>query len=104
METLALIETLDRDGQPRQILRVSQWPVRIGRAIDCDLVLDDPHVAAHHELGVARRDVRVVEHDVAVDRAADAHRPRGDAHGLARQAVAIQQLDQGERFHANPWR
>ena len=48
METLALIETLDRDGQPRQVLRVSQWPVRIGRAIDCDLVLDDPHVAAHH--------------------------------------------------------
>ena len=48
METLALIETLDRDGQPRQTLRVSQWPVRIGRAIDCDLVLDDPHVAAHH--------------------------------------------------------
>jgi hypothetical protein len=48
METLALIETLDRDGQPRHILRVSQWPVRIGRAIDCDLVLDDPHVAAHH--------------------------------------------------------
>jgi len=48
METLALIETLDRDGQPRQVLRVSQWPVRIGRAIACDLVLDDPHVAAHH--------------------------------------------------------
>jgi len=48
METLALIESLDRDGQPRQILRVMQWPVRIGRAIDCDLVLDDPHVAAHH--------------------------------------------------------
>ena len=48
METLALIEALDRDGHPRQILRVAQWPVRIGRAIDCDLVLDDPHVAAHH--------------------------------------------------------
>lgn len=48
METLALIETLDRDGQPRQILRISQWPVRIGRAIDSDLVLDDPHVAPHH--------------------------------------------------------
>ena len=48
METLALIETLDRDGQPRQVMRVSQWPVRIGRAIDCDLVLDDPHVAALH--------------------------------------------------------
>jgi hypothetical protein len=48
METLALIELLDRDGLPRQTLRVSQWPVRIGRAIDCDLVIDDPHVAAHH--------------------------------------------------------
>ena len=48
METLALIEVLDRDGHPRQILRVAQWPVRIGRAIDCDLVLDDPHVAARH--------------------------------------------------------
>ncbi len=48
METLALIESLDRDGQPRQALRVAQWPVRIGRAIDCDLVLDDVHVAPHH--------------------------------------------------------
>ena len=48
METLALIELLDRDGQARQVVRVSQWPVRIGRAIDCDVVIDDPHVAAHH--------------------------------------------------------
>ena len=56
METLALIETLDRDGQPRQILRVSQWPVRIGRAIDCDLVLDDPHVAPHHATLEMRED------------------------------------------------
>ncbi len=56
METLALIETLDRDGQPRQVLRVAQWPVRIGRAIDCDLVLDDPHVAAHHATLALRDD------------------------------------------------
>jgi pSer/pThr/pTyr-binding forkhead associated (FHA) protein len=48
METLALIELLDRDGQVRHSIRVTQWPVRIGRAIDCDVVLDDPHVAAHH--------------------------------------------------------
>ncbi len=48
METLALIELLDRDGQPRQALRVTRWPVRIGRAIDNDVVLDDPHVAPHH--------------------------------------------------------
>ena len=56
METLALIETLDRDGQPRQVLRVSQWPVHIGRAIDCDLVLDDPHVAALHATLEMRED------------------------------------------------
>jgi len=48
METLALIELLDRDGLPRQAVRVAGWPVRIGRAISCDVVLDDPHVAAHH--------------------------------------------------------
>jgi hypothetical protein len=61
METLALIELLDRDGQPRQTLRVSQWPVRIGRAIDCDLVLDDPHVAAHHADLVWRDDGVYIE-------------------------------------------
>jgi len=48
METRALIEVLDRDGQVRQQLRVHDWPVRIGRALDADLVLDDPHVAAWH--------------------------------------------------------
>jgi pSer/pThr/pTyr-binding forkhead associated (FHA) protein len=48
METLALIELLDREGLPQRSVRVTQWPVRIGRAIDCDVVIDDPHVAAHH--------------------------------------------------------
>ncbi len=46
--TLALLEVLDRDGQPRQSLLVHAWPVRIGRALDNDLVLSDAHVAAHH--------------------------------------------------------
>ena len=44
----AHIEVLDRDGQIRQSLTVAQWPLRIGRALDNDLVLSDPHVAAHH--------------------------------------------------------
>jgi hypothetical protein len=56
METLALIEVLDRDGQPRHAVRVTQWPVRIGRAIDCEVVIDDPHVAAHHAELVSRDD------------------------------------------------
>jgi hypothetical protein len=44
----ALIEILDRDGQVRQAIPVAQWPLRIGRALDNDVVLSDPHVAAHH--------------------------------------------------------
>lgn len=46
--TAALLEVLDRDGHVRHYLRVDGWPVRIGRALDNELVLDDPHVAAHH--------------------------------------------------------
>jgi hypothetical protein len=44
----ALIEVLDRDGQPRQSVTVRQWPLSIGRALDNDLVLGDAHIAAHH--------------------------------------------------------
>lgn len=45
---LALIEVFDRDGRlPRQF-DVMAWPVRIGRGLDCHLVLDDPHIAGHH--------------------------------------------------------
>lgn len=45
---LALIECLDRDGQVLRTESVTRWPVSIGRALDCDVVLDDPHVAARH--------------------------------------------------------
>ena len=45
---LALLEALDRDGQVRQAWRVEHWPLGIGRALDNDVVLTDPHVAAHH--------------------------------------------------------
>ena len=48
MEPLALLEVLDRDAQPRQSFTVVAWPLRIGRALDNDVVLSDPHVAAHH--------------------------------------------------------
>ena len=48
MGTLALIEVLDRDGSVRCSLKVDRWPLRVGRAIDNDLVLDDPHTAAYH--------------------------------------------------------
>jgi FHA domain-containing protein len=45
---LAIVEVLDRDSHTRQVVPVARWPVTIGRAIDCDVVLDDPFVAAHH--------------------------------------------------------
>jgi len=45
---LALLDVLDRDGQVRQSLNVQHWPLRIGRALDNDLVLSDAHVAAEH--------------------------------------------------------
>lgn len=46
----ALIEVLDREGRVRAHHKVSQWPLRIGRSPDCDLVLADPHVAGQHAL------------------------------------------------------
>jgi len=46
--TRALLEVIDRDGHVRQVWTLRQWPARIGRALDNDVVLTDPHVAPHH--------------------------------------------------------
>jgi hypothetical protein len=45
---LALIEVLERDGRVRRGFLVTRWPASLGRALDNDLVIDDPHAAAHH--------------------------------------------------------
>lgn len=50
---LAVLEVLDRDGNVRQSVKVTAWPLRVGRALDNDLVLDDPYTAAQH-LRIAR--------------------------------------------------
>jgi hypothetical protein len=47
-ERVALIEWLDRDGHVQRGADVLRWPLSLGRALDNTLVLDDPHVAAHH--------------------------------------------------------
>ncbi len=44
---LAVVEVLDRDSQVRATAAVRAWPLAIGRALDNDVVLADPHVAAH---------------------------------------------------------
>ena len=53
--TLAVIERLDDHGQVQQLHRVHHWPQKIGRAVDNDLLIDDPHVAAHHAVLAPRR-------------------------------------------------
>jgi hypothetical protein len=44
----AVLDVLDREGQVRQTFAVHHFPLRIGRALDNDVVLADPHVAPHH--------------------------------------------------------
>jgi len=46
--TLALLEAFDRHGTLLARAPVTRWPVTVGRGLDCDLVLDDPFVAATH--------------------------------------------------------
>jgi FHA domain len=48
MSALALLEIIDRDGHVRQSFPVPHWPLTIGRALDNDVVITDPHVAARH--------------------------------------------------------
>lgn len=45
---LGLIELLDHGGAVAHRIPITRWPLSIGRAVDCDVVLDDPHAAAHH--------------------------------------------------------
>jgi Inner membrane component of T3SS, cytoplasmic domain len=45
---IAQVELLDGDGRVQQAWDVAAWPIAVGRALDNDLVLHDPHVAAHH--------------------------------------------------------
>ncbi len=46
MGALAVIDI--QDSHQRRQVEVHHWPLRVGRALDNDVVLDDPHVAAHH--------------------------------------------------------
>ncbi|KQO19150.1 FHA domain-containing protein [Acidovorax sp. Leaf78] len=48
MPTLGLIEAFDRHGALLARAPITRWPVTVGRGLDCDLVLDDPHVAPTH--------------------------------------------------------
>lgn len=45
---LGLLEVHDRNAALVARLAVTRWPVTVGRSLDCDLVIDDPHTAAAH--------------------------------------------------------
>ena len=47
-DRVALIELLGRDGRVQHAVDVMHWPVTLGRSLANTVVLDDPHVAAHH--------------------------------------------------------
>lgn len=48
MDRLGLIEVLDRDGHVVQAVPVAAWPIHVGRALDCAVLLHDPFTAARH--------------------------------------------------------
>lgn len=48
MERLAWIEVLNRYGDVKSRHPVFAWPAIIGRAYNCDLILDDPFIAPNH--------------------------------------------------------
>jgi hypothetical protein len=44
----ALLEVLARDGSVRFSHAVQAWPLRIGRGLDNEVIVDDPYLAAQH--------------------------------------------------------
>jgi len=47
---LAVVDILDRDDKARTTVAVWHWPVSVGRSVQCDIVLDDEHVAPEHAI------------------------------------------------------
>lgn len=44
------VEIVTRTGDVKQRYPLHELPVRIGRAYDNDIILDDPHIAPHHAI------------------------------------------------------
>ncbi len=76
-----------RSGEVRERMRVGDAPLTIGRALDNTIVLDDPHVDAHHARLVRDAEGAVVIEDLGsvnrIETRADGHRDRLTiAHGV----------------------
>ena len=92
MGALALLEVLDRDGTVRHAVPVQAWPLTVGRALDGDVVLPDPHVAAQHfSIEASAQGLALVVGDTGNGvQAGTKHVHRGERAVLAPQADALE--------------
>ena len=92
MGALALLEVLDRDGTVRHAVPVQAWPLTVGRALDGDVVLPDPHVAAQHfSIEADAQGLALVVGDTGNGvQAGTKHVHRGERAVLAPQADALE--------------
>lgn len=61
MSFRGVVEVVDRSGHVQTRVRVERLPFRIGRALDNDLVIDDPYVCAHHAQICAETGLELVD-------------------------------------------
>jgi len=48
MAEMIVLEVLEKSGKVRERVRLGSFPVRVGRAYDNDIILDDEYVSPHH--------------------------------------------------------
>ena len=92
MDELIYVEVLDRHGEALVRHGVRSLPIRIGRAYDNDVILEDPYVAAHHA---------VVERSPAGDlELADAGSRNGLYRAGAKRKLGRERVDPAARYRA----
>jgi pSer/pThr/pTyr-binding forkhead associated (FHA) protein len=64
MSSPYFIEILNRSGDVKERHRLVSLPIRIGRAYDNDVILDDPHSATYHAQILANDQGKLVVHDL----------------------------------------
>jgi len=90
MDQLIHVEVLDRHGEVAHRHAARTLPVRIGRAYDNDLILEDPYVAPHHAV-VQRAPTGELE-------IVDAGSRNGLFRARSRERVERERIDPGARY------
>ena len=63
VKSFGVLEIVDRAGHVQSRTRVEHLPFRIGRALDNDLILDDPYACAHHAQISGDDDLQLIDCD-----------------------------------------